>query len=124
MSLIYFLKTVSLLRTFVLAMLKHPDIQAKTQAELDPAVGHGRLPTFEDQESLLYLSAVVKECLRWELVAPFAVPHMLTADDEYRGFILPKGALIIPNSYGIVNDEEAYQSHLYSSQSGSSRTAS
>lgn len=91
----------------MLAMVLHPEAQQKAHAEIEAVLGPG-LPTFEDQESLPYLSALIMECLRWEPVAAFTIPRMLTVDDYYKGYFLPKGACIIPNIYRISKDEEAY----------------
>ncbi|KAF7977286.1 hypothetical protein HWV62_4247 [Athelia sp. TMB] len=100
--------TVTFLETFTLAMLTHPEVQKRAQAELDAVLGSDRLPTFADQESLPYLAAVIKECWRWEVVSPLAIPHLLAADDEYKGYFLPKGAIVIANAWQILNDEDAY----------------
>jgi cytochrome P450 len=100
--------SVSFLATFVLAMLKYPSVQRRAQAELDSVLGPDRLPTFDDMPDLPYLAALVKECHRWEVVLPLAIPHMLTADDEYRGWFLPSGTLVIPNSWAILNDPNVY----------------
>lgn len=89
-------------------MTKFPHMQSRAHAELDAIIGTGTLPTLANQHSLPYLAAIIKECLRWGLLAPFAVPHMLTRDDEYEGMFLPGGSLIIPNSWAIANDEVAY----------------
>jgi cytochrome P450 len=62
--------TVSALGTFVLAMLANPTAQQKAQAEIDELTGGRYLPTFEDEVSLPYVSALVKEVMRWENVAP------------------------------------------------------
>lgn len=51
-------------------MIHHPDVQAKAHAELDAVVGRHRMPTFEDQERLPYIRAVVLEALRWRPVNP------------------------------------------------------
>ena len=82
---------------FILAMTLWPDIQARAQAELDAVVGHERLPTFADQDSLPYVSALVKECLRWRVVAPLGMPHASTEDFEFRGYVIPRGTLLIYN---------------------------
>ncbi|KAJ7483541.1 cytochrome P450, partial [Mycena latifolia] len=100
--------TVAALGTFVLAMLANPDAQAKAQAELDSVIGPGHLPDFTDEATLPYVSAVVKEVLRWQPVGPIAVPHYLTVDDEYRGYRIPAGSFIIGNAWAILNDEEMY----------------
>jgi hypothetical protein len=61
----YFLKTVSALHTFMLAMVLYPDVQVKAQAELDNVLGPDRLPEFEDRENLPYINAICLETLRW-----------------------------------------------------------
>jgi len=100
--------TVSTLSTFILAMMKHPEVQTKAQLELDRVLGSGRLPSFGDEASLPYISAIVKECLRWEVVTPIGVPHLSTKDDEYRGYHIPAGTVVIANSWAILNDERMY----------------
>ncbi|KAG8897260.1 hypothetical protein FRC00_004625, partial [Tulasnella sp. 408] len=64
----------------LLAMALFPSVQEKAQAEIDRIVGHDRLPTFEDQEDMPYLRAVVLETLRW---SP-SVPTGQLRDTEYR----------------------------------------
>lgn len=62
--------TVSALGTFVLAMLANPEAQMKAQDEIDSVIGPGNLPDFADELSLPYVSAIVKEVLRWRNVTP------------------------------------------------------
>ncbi|KAF7358290.1 hypothetical protein MVEN_00878300 [Mycena venus] len=97
--------TVSVLGTFVLAMLFHPEAQKKAQAEIDSVVGNGRLPDFDDEPSLPYVSAVMKEVLRWINPTPIAVPHFLDTEDEYRGYRIPAKSIIVPNTHAILHDE-------------------
>ncbi|KAJ7453395.1 cytochrome P450 [Mycena latifolia] len=100
--------TASSLSTFVLAMLSNPDAQKRAQAEIDSITGGKCLPDFEDEESLPYVSALVKEVLRWKNVTPVGVPHLLTTDDEYRGYRLPAGSMIFGNTWAILHDEVIY----------------
>ncbi|KAF7368570.1 Cytochrome P450 [Mycena venus] len=100
--------TVSALGTFVLAMLTNPTAQKKAQAEIDSFTGGRHLPSFEDEASLPYVSALVKEVMRWENVTPFAVPRLLTTEDEYRGYRLPAGSLVVGNAWAILHDENVY----------------
>ena len=51
-------------------MIAYPDKQRKCQEELESVVSRSRIPTFEDQASLPYISATVRELLRWRPVAP------------------------------------------------------
>jgi hypothetical protein len=97
-------------------MALYPEVQKKAQAEIDAVVGPNRLPNFHDRPSLPYVNAVVKESSRWNLVAPLGrsllsslllpiltgsegIPHMSTIDDEYNGFYIPKGTIMIGNAW-------------------------
>ncbi|TCD67113.1 hypothetical protein EIP91_000576 [Steccherinum ochraceum] len=80
--------TVSALGTFVLAMLLHPEVQRKAQAQIDAVVGNGRLPDFSDRPLLPYIDAILNETLRWQPVLNLDIPHLSTKDDVYKGAIL------------------------------------
>lgn len=84
------------IKAFFLAMSLYPDVQAKAQAEIDHVVGKG-LPTPLHKDSLPYVSAVVKETLRWHTVTPLGIPHKSDKDDFINGYLIPKGAILIPN---------------------------
>lgn len=80
-------------------MAKHLDIQKRAQEELDRVIGSERLPQISDQTLLPYVEAVVMECFRWNPIIPLAFPHVAAADDEYKGYFIPKGSLVIGNSW-------------------------
>jgi hypothetical protein len=46
------------------AAICFPEILKKIQAELDSVIGRDRLPTFDDERSLPYLVAFIKEVTR------------------------------------------------------------
>ncbi|KAI0634016.1 cytochrome P450 [Trametes polyzona] len=94
--------------TFILAMASFPDIQKKAQAELDTVVGPHRLPDFDDQHSLPYIAAIVKECVRWRPVLTLGIAHRSMEEDEYRGYHIPKGTLMIPNVWAYTRDTRDY----------------
>ena len=48
-------------------MLLHPEVVKKAQGELDDVVGRGRLPTFQDEEALPYVRALIKEIERFDV---------------------------------------------------------
>ncbi|KAJ7625732.1 cytochrome P450 [Roridomyces roridus] len=100
--------TVSTLGTFILAMLANPEAQKKAQAEIDGVTAGETLPTFADRDSLPYVSAIVKEVLRWKNVTPFGAPRLLTVEDEYRGYRLPARSLIIGSTWSILHDPIIY----------------
>ncbi|KAG8738177.1 hypothetical protein FRC10_007170 [Ceratobasidium sp. 414] len=87
-------QTVASLEVFVIAMIRHPEVQVKAQTEIDRVVGTKRLPTFEDRSQLPYIDQIMKEVMRWQPVTPLAVPHTSTQDDVYREYRIPKGAIV------------------------------
>jgi cytochrome P450 len=93
------LQTVYTLHIFILAMLLSPEAQQKAQAELDAVVELNRLPEFEDRVNLPYINALCKELLRWNPLLPLGFAHATTQDDIYNGYFIPKGALILGNSW-------------------------
>ncbi|KAJ7126055.1 cytochrome P450 [Mycena epipterygia] len=99
--------TVSALSTFVLAMVLFPDVQARAQREIDQVVA-GRLPNFSDEASLPYITAIIREVGRWNPVVPLAFPHMLSADDTYKGYHLKAGSIVFPNTWAILHDPVVY----------------
>ncbi|GBE86826.1 cytochrome P450 [Sparassis crispa] len=86
--------TLSALGSFFLAMVLYPAVQRKAQEELDRIVGRDRLPEFSDEPSLPYVTAVIRELLRWR---PLAIPHRLMVEDVYRGYRLPAGSMVVGN---------------------------
>ena len=83
----------------------------KAQEELDEVVGPDRLPTFEDKDALVYVTATVIEALRWHLVTPLGVPHRTVVDDEFHGYLIPAGTTVIYNSW-YVSDMLNYTGEL------------
>lgn len=59
--------------TFYLAMALYPAVFKRAQEEIDRVIGDDRLPSFIDHESLPYISAVLKEVLRWEVILPAGI---------------------------------------------------
>ncbi len=87
--------------TFLYAMALHPDVQRRAQAEIDIVVGPSRLPLMSDRPALPYIDALVNECLRWMPTAQLGVPHRSMADDEYNGYLIPKGTLVLTNTRSV-----------------------
>ena len=90
-------QTFSTLQGAFLALSLHPTAVKAAQAELDAVVGAHRMPRFDDEDALVYVRAMVMEALRWHNVLPLGVYHATTADDELRGWFIPKGTVIIAN---------------------------
>ncbi|KAE9372779.1 putative cytochrome P450 oxidoreductase OrdA-like protein [Stipitochalara longipes BDJ] len=100
--------TVSSMSCFFLAMTVFPEVQRKAQEEIDQKIGTDRLPGFQDRQNLPYIDAIVKEVLRWHPVGPMAIPHMTTEDDILGEYLIPKGALLLPNIWFFTHDPDVY----------------
>ena len=100
--------TANTIYAFVQAMLLFPDIQHKLQQNIDEFVGDERLPIMEDYHELPYVRSTIKESLRWMPTAIIGIPHAVTRDDTYCGYIIPKGAGILENIYTIQRDPQRH----------------
>lgn len=56
------------INNFFLAMILYPEVQEKIRKEIDSVIGTDRLPEFEDEDSLPYLTAALKELMRCESI--------------------------------------------------------
>ncbi|KAJ3764225.1 cytochrome P450 [Lentinula raphanica] len=101
-------QTVSVISTFILAMLANPEAQKRAQEEIDSVVQAGELPRFSDQERLPYVTAIVKEAMRWKNVTPLGIPHASTSEDIYRGYRIPAGSIMVPNIWAMLHNENMY----------------
>jgi len=100
--------TLASMITFFAAILIRPEIQTMVQKQLDAVTGRERLPTFEDRPRLPLVDAVCREVLRWRPVTPLAIAHAATEDYVYEGYFIPKGAMVIGNSWAILHDPDMY----------------
>jgi cytochrome P450 len=95
-------------------MAIHPEVQKKAQKEIDQLLGGERLPTLSDRDSLPYISAVMKEIFRWHAPLPISVPKLLKEDDAYKGYFLPKGAIVMENIWAVFQDPVVYpEPHIF-----------
>ncbi|KAF6752844.1 cytochrome P450 98A3 [Ephemerocybe angulata] len=101
--------TLAAATALIIALANHPGVQKKAQAELDAIIGD-RLPIISDRLDLPYVSAVVKEIGRWYNPAPllFALAHVSREDDEYNGYFIPKGTMVVPICWTMMHDPEVW----------------
>ncbi|EPS93959.1 hypothetical protein FOMPIDRAFT_48847 [Fomitopsis schrenkii] len=100
--------TVSMLSAWLLAMVRYPEVYKRAQTEINMVIGTGRLPELHDRDSLPFLECILKEVYRWHCPVPLGVPHALSENDEYRGWWIPKGSMVIANLWGMMRDPELY----------------
>ncbi|KAF3189853.1 hypothetical protein TWF788_009839 [Orbilia oligospora] len=89
--------TVALVKNFFLAMSLSPEVQRRAQEEIDTVIGKDRLPNLQDRPNLPYLEAVLTETLRWISVVPLGLVHTSDKEDEFQGYLIPKGSIIMPS---------------------------
>ncbi|KAJ8120488.1 hypothetical protein ONZ43_g2815 [Nemania bipapillata] len=92
----------SIIQTFFKIMAMNP-----IAFQIDQVVGQSRLPTWEDQERLPYLRALIKEVHRWAPIGTLGVPHATSEDDQDIG--VPKGTILFPNLTSLNRDPDVYE---------------
>ncbi|KAF9455804.1 cytochrome P450 [Collybia nuda] len=96
-------------QSLILALALNPKIMARAQEEVDRIVGPDRCPTYADEPNLPYIKAMTREVLRWRPTGPTAIPHASVEDDEYNGYFIPGGAMVIPNIWTMQMDPNVYK---------------
>ena len=62
----------------ILALLNHPEVLKRAQAEIDGILKPGTLPDFGDEDSLPYVTAIVKESMRLRDILPLGMCRKLS----------------------------------------------
>ncbi|KAF7376816.1 Cytochrome P450 monooxygenase 67 [Mycena sanguinolenta] len=70
--------------------------------------GFAVFPISKIRGKLPYLSAILKETLRWKAVIPLGVPHCTTEADEYNGWHIPAKTTVLPNISAMLHDPKVY----------------
>ncbi|XP_010831265.1 PREDICTED: cytochrome P450 2C21-like isoform X2 [Bison bison bison] len=84
-------ETTSLtLRYGLLLLLKHPEVTAKVQEEIDRVVGRNRSPCMQDKSCMPYTDAVLHEIQRYIDLVPSSMPQAATQDVKFREYLIPK----------------------------------
>ena len=83
-------------------------VQEKCYQQIDDKVGTGRLPTLQDKLSLPYVEATAMEVLRKSNTVPFGVQHAVSEDVVFRGYFIPKNAIILPLMESILSGQQIW----------------
>ncbi|KAF2502665.1 putative O-methylsterigmatocystin oxidoreductase [Lophium mytilinum] len=82
----------------------YPEVQQKAHEEISRVIGDGRSPTFDDEDNLPYIRAMVKEILRLRPVTNLGSPHYTTEDMTYQKYFIPKHTVVAICQYAAHND--------------------
>lgn len=100
--------TATAIRWAVLFFLYHPEVQERMREEMSDVIGSSKFPNMENREDLPYCEAVVTEVLRCSNIVPLSVPHGVVCDTYFRGYFIPKDAIIVPNLDSVLHDPDMF----------------
>uniref|UniRef100_A0A287AWS8 unspecific monooxygenase n=1 Tax=Sus scrofa TaxID=9823 RepID=A0A287AWS8_PIG len=100
--------TSTTLRYGLLLMLKHPDVTAKVQKEIDSVIERHRSPCMQDRIHMPYTDAVVHEIQRYIDLVPIGLPHTVTRDIKFRNYLIPKGTTVLTSLTSVLNDDQEF----------------
>ncbi|KAJ6797387.1 cytochrome P450 89A2-like isoform X1 [Iris pallida] len=87
--------TSTALQWIMAELVRHPGIQERLAGEIEGAVGkEGEAIREEDLQRVRYLKAVVLEGLRLHPPAHFVLPHKMSEEVEFEGYVIPKHATV------------------------------
>ncbi|XP_057633453.1 cytochrome P450 2C26-like isoform X5 [Chionomys nivalis] len=100
--------TSTTLRYSLLLLLKHPEVTAKVQKEIDHVIGRHRSPCTEDRSHMPYTDAVLHEVQRFVDLLPNSLPHAVTCDIKFRNYFIPKGTTVIASLTSVLHDDKEF----------------
>ncbi|KAG8832284.1 hypothetical protein FRC17_001566 [Serendipita sp. 399] len=100
--------TTTVVLNFLYAMMLHPHIQRKVQAELDDQIGQTRLISGADLPNLPYAEAAWRESFRWHAPVPLGVARRTYQADVYNGVYIPKDSMITLNVEFMLRDPRVF----------------
>ncbi|KAM5140198.1 cytochrome P450 2C18-like isoform 2-T2 [Callospermophilus lateralis] len=100
--------TSTTLRYALLLLLKHPQVTAKVQEEIQCVIGRHRSPCMQDRSRMPYTDAVLYEIQRYIDLIPVNLPHAVTCDVKFRNYLIPKGTAIWTSLTSVLHDNKEF----------------
>ncbi|KAM0937870.1 putative flavonoid 3'-monooxygenase [Dioscorea sansibarensis] len=100
--------TSLMVESALVELIRHPDILAAAQKELDSIVGRSRLVSELDLSNVPLLEAIIKETFRLHPPVPHLIPHTASEACEVAGYHVPKAAVLLVNVWTICRDPKIW----------------
>nr|QZM07476.1 cytochrome P450 monooxygenase CYP306A1 [Lasioderma serricorne] len=93
--------TLTTLRWYLLYMALNPRIQSEVYEEIVGVCKERKNVSLDDLEFLPLTQASLAEAQRIRPVVPLGIPHGCIEETEIRGYVIPKGAMLIPLQWSV-----------------------
>ncbi|CAI5776021.1 cytochrome P450 2J5-like [Podarcis lilfordi] len=93
----------------LLLLASHPDIQDKMHKEIEDVIGSAHSICYQDKKKLPYTNAVIHEMQRFKFASFLGFPRQCAKDLKLRGFLIPKGTMIIPDLRSVLLDPTRWE---------------
>ncbi|XP_004680658.1 PREDICTED: cytochrome P450 2C9-like isoform X1 [Condylura cristata] len=100
--------TSTTLRYALLLLLKHPEVTAKAQEEIERVIGRHRSPCMQDKNHMPYMDALVHEVQRYIDLLPVNLPHAVIRDIKFRNYLIPRGTTILTSLTSVLHDSKEF----------------
>lgn len=101
--------SISMQLHMVMFAARQDDIQRRVQREIDVAIGHERLPTWEDRKLMPFTLACVWELERWKRTEPFGLPRGTQEDVVVDNIFIPRGTVVLFNLWAVSRDDSLWR---------------
>jgi len=107
-------ETTSKSLMFAVALLvRHPEVQAQLQEELDSVIS-GEMLTMSDRPNLPFTEATINEIWRFGPVAPVSPPRLTNKPAKAGSVTIPSGVVVISNSHTVHRDPKNWDNpHIF-----------